>query len=552
MAVARLDQGYGWVVTFACFVVCFIMAGLARASGVLYVAVIELYGCSREAASAPFSVRFSVRNLAGPIIGVLGQRYGIRAIVVSGGILAGIGGALCALAPDVFWLTVFWGGIHGFGYGLCNLIHVMILNQYFNKYKGTALGLALSGDCVGTFAFPMILELLIENYGVTGTFLILGGIALNVVPAGMLMRSPDWEITHKRKGALNGPIICKTKGNLAGILNRAYVLETLSKGAKSGDDYVVNPHLASYLETNDSLRISNTLLNEKPLCKDARVNSMSKDENRRNSQPPLLPLEIVAPELCDKSLKVEQDIVAPDSKTISNSNVGYSVFNETNCEANINMKSQEYQPVEPIKRNAVIEFLLVNIRPMFLLIALTLGAFQFLFISVVTIIIDHALDIGISSEGSKYLVIGFSVADLIGRLAFGGVLDKQLIKISHFAGLTTLLMGISVLAMPASSNYYYLMSCMTLCGLVMGGNCIMYPILVEEYMEKKVQTMAIGSMNFYGGLMIFSLTPMIGFFRDSMGSYNGVFWSVGSLASFSGLLWILEPYLRQMQQRPKN
>lgn len=68
MSAARMDQGYGWVVTFACFVVSFIMAGMARAAGVLYVAVIELYGCSREAASAPFSIRFSVRNMAGKLI----------------------------------------------------------------------------------------------------------------------------------------------------------------------------------------------------------------------------------------------------------------------------------------------------------------------------------------------------------------------------------------------------------------------------------------------------------------------------------------------------
>ncbi|GFQ90052.1 monocarboxylate transporter 9, partial [Trichonephila clavata] len=110
--VARVDQGYAWMVAISCFMINFIMAGLARAAGVLYVAVIELYGVSREAATTPFSIRFSVRNMSGPVVGILGNRFGIRATVMMGGILAGIGGILCVLSPNVFWITVFWGGVH--------------------------------------------------------------------------------------------------------------------------------------------------------------------------------------------------------------------------------------------------------------------------------------------------------------------------------------------------------------------------------------------------------------------------------------------------------
>ncbi|GFT59215.1 uncharacterized protein TNCV_3891641 [Trichonephila clavipes] len=49
----------------ACFFINFIMAGLARTAGVLYVALIELYGVSREAATTPFSIRVCVRNMTG-------------------------------------------------------------------------------------------------------------------------------------------------------------------------------------------------------------------------------------------------------------------------------------------------------------------------------------------------------------------------------------------------------------------------------------------------------------------------------------------------------
>lgn len=59
------DQAAGWLIAMACFFINFICAGLARTAGVLYVALIELYGVSREAATTPFSIRVCVRNMTG-------------------------------------------------------------------------------------------------------------------------------------------------------------------------------------------------------------------------------------------------------------------------------------------------------------------------------------------------------------------------------------------------------------------------------------------------------------------------------------------------------
>ncbi|GIX74106.1 monocarboxylate transporter 9 [Caerostris extrusa] len=161
-----VDQGYAWLVATSCFMINFIMAG--------------------------------------PLVGLLGQRFGIRGTVLIGGVLAGVGGVLCILAPNVFWITMFWGGVHGIGYGLCNIIHMLLLNEYFDKYKGTAMGFAFSGDCFGTFAFPVILELLLQNYDLNGTFLILGAISFNVIPCAMLLKTPYW-LETKTKNAIAGP-----------------------------------------------------------------------------------------------------------------------------------------------------------------------------------------------------------------------------------------------------------------------------------------------------------------------------------------------------------
>lgn len=64
------DQAAGWLIAMACFFINFICAGLARTAGVLYVALIELYGVSREAATTPFSIRVCVRNMTGKVTNI--------------------------------------------------------------------------------------------------------------------------------------------------------------------------------------------------------------------------------------------------------------------------------------------------------------------------------------------------------------------------------------------------------------------------------------------------------------------------------------------------
>ena len=59
------DGVEAWTVAFAACAINFVMAGLARMSGILYVAFIDVFQAGRKEASLPFSVRSSMRNLFG-------------------------------------------------------------------------------------------------------------------------------------------------------------------------------------------------------------------------------------------------------------------------------------------------------------------------------------------------------------------------------------------------------------------------------------------------------------------------------------------------------
>lgn len=65
---------------------------------------------------------------------------------------------------------------------------VSILGVYFKKRISIAAGLVKCGSGFGSLLFPYFMSYLIEQYGSDGAMLILGGVTLNLVVAGALMR----------------------------------------------------------------------------------------------------------------------------------------------------------------------------------------------------------------------------------------------------------------------------------------------------------------------------------------------------------------------------
>lgn len=61
------DRGHAWIIAIAACVITMILSGISKMVGILYVAVIDTYGVSRQQATLPFTFRKSLRCLAGMI-----------------------------------------------------------------------------------------------------------------------------------------------------------------------------------------------------------------------------------------------------------------------------------------------------------------------------------------------------------------------------------------------------------------------------------------------------------------------------------------------------
>lgn len=78
---------------------------------------------------------------------------------------------------------------------------VIIVGLYFDKRRALAAGLSSAGIGIGTFIVPPLVELMLEELGFTGTFIILAGLGLNLCVTGALYRplSLHWKIVDSER-----------------------------------------------------------------------------------------------------------------------------------------------------------------------------------------------------------------------------------------------------------------------------------------------------------------------------------------------------------------
>ncbi|XP_035233542.1 uncharacterized protein LOC118205362 [Stegodyphus dumicola] len=103
--------------------------------------------------------------------------------------------------------------------------------------------------------------------------------------------------------------------------------------------------------------------------------------------------------------------------------------------------------------------------------------------------------------------------------------------------------GTCIICFPLMHTRYTLLPVVAIYGVFVGSEFVQHPIIVSKYMSSDVQSIAMGCINLFSGLLGFVLPSYIGYFRDTIGSYNGIFYINGVLEGAVGFLWIFVPFI---------
>jgi MFS transporter, OFA family, oxalate/formate antiporter len=177
---------YGWVVVAAAFAVTFVGFGSAYTFSAFVAPLQGDFAASRGSVSLVFSLAGFLYFGMGIVSGPLADRWGSRALCLSGMLLIGLG--LCAASVARTLGEVYWA--YGLGVGLgvgCSYVPALgAVQRWFAKRRGFASGIAVSGIGVGTLVMPPLAALLIVALGWRHAYLALG-VGAAVVGVGMAL-----------------------------------------------------------------------------------------------------------------------------------------------------------------------------------------------------------------------------------------------------------------------------------------------------------------------------------------------------------------------------
>lgn len=180
----------GWGVCVAAFVG--VMVSFAAIMPYTFSLFLEplskAFGWHREAMSSAFGIAAITVALFSPGIGMLLDRLPPRRIILPSIIVFALAYmSLSRLTPNItrFYLTYFVLGV--VGNGTAQLAYTRAVLTWFQKRRGIALALVLTGSGTGSIVVPLVAQAVIHKYGWSDAYLALGCIALLGFPLTALL-----------------------------------------------------------------------------------------------------------------------------------------------------------------------------------------------------------------------------------------------------------------------------------------------------------------------------------------------------------------------------
>ncbi|NLB19206.1 MAG: MFS transporter [Syntrophomonadaceae bacterium] len=172
---------YGWWIVAACFVLMFAGVGiLINTYGVLFGGILADTGFSRGGLGLYFTIMSLSIMVASPILGKMMVKYNTQAVLTVCIIITGLAFMAFSQATQLwhFYVIAIIAGV--FGAGTSTLPASLLITNWFNDKRGTAMGIAFAGSGIGGMLCNPLAQSIINTYGWQMAYIILG-IALVVL-----------------------------------------------------------------------------------------------------------------------------------------------------------------------------------------------------------------------------------------------------------------------------------------------------------------------------------------------------------------------------------
>ncbi|XP_029679004.1 monocarboxylate transporter 1-like isoform X2 [Formica exsecta] len=572
------DGGWGWVVLSSALVVNFLIPGTVKSFGVLFVEFLHVFKASSTAASWMPALCYFLYSSLGPLSSVLSTKYSYRSVTLIGGTFAASGMMLSYFANSVTYLYVSYGLMVGIGAGLTFPPTVYIVTQYFERLRGVANGLCISGSAIGTIVLPPLLQYLLDCFGYRGAVLIMGGITLNTLVCGLLYHPVEqhMKIIYLDEGIDNEALTLdesidgkqmlaeKTESDLKydSSLQTAYSNDKLSHNVVLES---INEKASYDSEKNDRrtdtiLRLQSDVSNEdmisrtrdeisqediaNEICLTTRPSLTKKDEDdlddmqispRRDST--------IVEENC--KLQFDSSKIADNSKDDNNKKCAEESKQDDACS-----KSAKTS-VEKLDKSEKIRFFDLSVLkdPIYLVILISNTTSAISNTNFMILLPSYAIAEGFDKHSSALLLSIVSALDLVGRISGASLSDIDFVpKYYYFVGgLGT--SGIALALLPMATSYAMLSFFCALFGLSSGMYIGITTVILADMLGTEKLSSSYGISLFVNGVLQLVGPPVCGVIFENVLSYKPIFLAFGIILILGTALWAAVPIIKRNSKK---
>ncbi len=182
---------YGWVIVGVGIVVTCVGFGAMASLSIFLQPMAEAMGWSRTGIATAALLNFLCMGAGAFVWGALSDRFGTRAVVLTGGLLLGLGLVTASRATTLGEFQLLFGVVVGLASGSFYAPMTATTARWFTRHRSLAVALVSAGLSVGSTVMAPLARWMISSYDWRTAMLLIGDLAwLVIVPTALLVRNP--------------------------------------------------------------------------------------------------------------------------------------------------------------------------------------------------------------------------------------------------------------------------------------------------------------------------------------------------------------------------
>ncbi|XP_069104318.1 monocarboxylate transporter 12-like [Argopecten irradians] len=498
------DGGWGWIVVLGFFGSTFVMVGIAKSFGILLQELVVYFDTNVAMVALIMGVEGIVFTITAPFCLAFGQHFSQRLVVMVGGVVGGVGVALCYFMVSIEYIICMFGITVGFANACLFGNGLVIVGLYFEKRRSLATALALTGASVGHFAIPPILQILLDNYGLHGAFLLQGGFYLNIAFFGSLYRP----ITDIHRGS-----------------------------APQNDGSEEETMLSN--KSPDSPR--------KRFLKDPA--DFSQSHHMLNTLPETLKKPRMSLSTNDIRLDLKLDVSKKANRFAYLSSAGSQMMGSVDSLAVVLMA----QPTEPVQsdndtqgsKKPARKFVFPKVfhwtvfkMPVVIMYTVVMFVTFYGYFSFVIFMPADAVSRGVSKFEKTWLVSFSGIGDFLGRVLIGLIGDLGIMKRYKMMSLVCALCGVNIILFDFATSFWWMGTHVFLYGVFGGAYVAINAVVLIDLVGLETLPKALSTVLLFQGAGAAVGQPIEGVIRDWTLSYHAINYMNGAFLLMGGLLLI--------------